>query len=317
MVATSTFHLTEILEHRFMQRNLLSSKDLSKKDILFIFKRTEELRKQTVPVEQIDMSKLGGLLFFEPSTRTRIGFEVAAWKLGVKTTIMQETKVLDTMSRAESIRDTIRTLNPYVTFFCIRHPDENIFDEIIPFTNHPVINCGNGYQEHPTQAFIDAYTMWTKFGKLDDLNITMIGELKYARAVHSLILLLSNFSNITINEFAPDQLRVQDDYKKAFEASGNTYKRIDKPDWDNTQVVYSTGFPPKNPSGTYSQVSRDKYKITKAITKKLPPDCIILNALPRIDEIDEDVDSLPNAHYFKQNELGLYVRMAIIEHYCL
>lgn len=299
-----------------MQRNLLSVSDLSKQDILAIFKRVDELRKQK-PAAEVDLSKLGALLFFEASTRTRIGFETAAWKLGVKSVVMQETKVNDAMSKAESMRDTIRTLDPYVSFFCVRHPDEDIFAEVVPYTKHPVINCGNGYKEHPTQALIDAYTMWSKFGSLDGLVITMVGELKYARAVHSLLLLLSKFSNITINEFAPLKLRVQDNYKKEFETDNNTYNRLTKPTWGNEQVVYVTGFPPKNPSGTFSQVVRDKYKVSMATVSKLAPNCIILDALPRIDEIDEDVDDTQNAYYFQQNEFGLYVRMAIIERYCL
>ncbi len=299
-----------------MSHNLLSIDNLSKQDILAIFKRVDELRKEQLQTE-LDLSKLGALLFFETSTRTRIGFEVAAWKMGVKSVVMQETKLNDTMSKAESMRDTIRTLDPYVSFFCIRHPDENIFDEVIPFTKHPVINCGNGYQEHPTQALIDGYTMWSKFGGLDGLNITMVGELKYARAVHSLFLLLSKFSNITVNEFAPAKLQIQPSYKKAFAVNGNTLNTFTKPEWGNEQVLYVTGFPPKNPSGTFSQTERNKYKVTLNAVSQLSPDCIILDALPRIDEIDEAVDDTPNAHYFQQNEFGLYVRMAVIERFCL
>ena len=299
-----------------MQRNLLSINDLNKQDILAIFKRVDELR-QKPPVSKPDLTKLGALLFFEASTRTRIGFEAAAWKMGIKSVVMQETKLNEQMSKAESMRDTIRTLDPYVSFFCIRHPDENIFSEVVPFTKRPVINGGNGYEEHPTQALIDAYTMWLRYGSLDGLRITMVGELKYARAVHSLLLLLAKFSGISINELAPTELQVQASYKKAFEANGNVYKKLSKPAWGSEQVIYVTGFPPKNPSGTFSQTLRNKYKITKAIVGQLSPDCIILNALPRIDEIDEDVDDTPNAYYFEQNEFGLYVRMAVIEQYCL
>lgn len=299
-----------------MQRNLLTVNDLSRQDILAIFKRVDELRKQQL-IGKVDLSKMGALLFFEASTRTRIGFEAAAWRMGVKSVVIQETKLNNTMSRAESMRDTIRTLDPYVTFFCIRHPDENIFLEVVPFTIRPVVNCGNGYQEHPTQALIDAYTMWSKFGDIDELNITIIGELKYARAVHSLLLLLSKFSNVSVNEITPAELQVQAVYKNVFEANGNIYQRLSKPNWGKEQVVYVTGFPPKNPNGTFSQATRDKYKITLATIKQLSPTCIILNALPRIDEIDEEVDDTPNAYYFQQNEFGLYVRMAIIERYCL
>lgn len=299
-----------------MQRNLLSVNDLSKQDVLAIFKKADSLRKQQ-QVSEVDLSKLGALLFFEASTRTRIGFEAASWKMGVKSIVIQETKLNNTMSRAESVRDTIRTLDPYVSFFCIRHPDKNIFSEVVPFTKRPVINCGNGYEEHPTQALIDAYSMWSKFGNLDGLLITMVGELKYSRAVHSLLLLLAKFSNITVNELSPMDLCVQTIYKDAFRSNGNTFRTLSKPTWGDEQVVYASGFPPKNPSGTFSQSIRNKYKINAAMVKQLSTDCIILNALPRIDEIDKEVDDTPNAYYFKQNELSLYVRMAVIERYCL
>jgi len=145
----------------------------------------------------------------------------------------------------------------------------------------------------------------------------MIGELKYARSVHSLLILLSNFSNITINEVAPPQLRVQDGYKTLFAVHGNTHRSYTKHDWGKEQVVYVTGFPPKNPSGTFSQATRDTYKITKSVAGKLAHGSIILNALPRIDEIDEAVDNMPNACYFTQNEYGLFVRMAVLEMCCL
>lgn len=300
-----------------MVRSLLSISDISKKEIFSIFEHTDNLRKNQTKTPIVDTSKIAGLLFFEPSTRTRIGFEVAAWRMGIKSVIMQETKNLTTMSNAESISDTIQTLNPYVSFYCVRHPSEKIFDEIMPFTNHPVLNCGNGYLEHPTQSLIDAYTIWTKFGRLDDLEISIVGNLKYTRAVHSLILLLSKFSNITINELTPPKLQLQDEYIQAFEAGGNKFIRSAKSNWGKEQVVYVTGFPPKNPVGNCSNSIRKMYIITKDISDKLDKNCIIMNPLPRIDEIDEAVDSSPKAHYFIQNEMGLFVRMAIFKKFFL
>lgn len=300
-----------------MSRNFISAKDLSREDVLAIFKRADEFSTSRVVPTRVNLSHLGGLLFFEPSTRTRIGFEAAAWKLGINTVVMNETKQTESMSQSESMADTIRTLNAHVSFYCIRHPSEKIFDQIIPYTQHAVINGGNGYQEHPTQALIDTYTMWLRFGSLDGLTITLIGEIAYARAVHSMLILLANFSGVTINELTPLQLKLQDNYKNLFEVNGNRYCRLNKPSWGKEQVLYSTGFPPKNPSGTFLEPLRSKYKITRAIASKLAPDCIILDALPRIDEIDQEVDSLPAAYYFKQNELSLYVRMAIIDYFCL
>ncbi len=299
-----------------MPHNLIEAKTISKKEVAEIMALAEELRTSKVS-NPTNTDKIGGLLFFEPSTRTRIGFEVAAIKLGCKLVTVKETKFKDTMTEPESITDTIKTFNPLLDFFLIRHPEDNVFKQITPYANKSIINCGNGYNEHPTQALINLYTIWHKLGRLDNFTITFIGDVKYSRAAHSFIKLLSYFKGITINEVAPSELGMQEDEVRGFELNGNRYKRLDQSVWGKEDVVYSTGFPPRNPSGEYSQEIRDKYKITVEIADKLSRDCIVLNDLPRIDEIDQDVDDLDCAYYFKQNELGLFVRMAILKKYCL
>jgi aspartate carbamoyltransferase catalytic subunit len=298
-----------------MARNLLSMQDLSKDEVLDIFRQADVLRNRALANSEIKNSKIGGLLFFEPSTRTRIGFEVASWKMGYKTVFLDETKPSIAKGWSESMPDTIRTLNASVDFYFIRHPDARVFDQILPYTTNPVINCGNGHDEHPSQALIDAYAMWTKFGQLDGLAITLIGDLRYSRSTHSLMKLLSKFTGIAVQELAPDELRLGSTYTKAFEKNGS-YIRAQKASWEDQQVVYSAGFPPINPSGTFPQSTVKRFAITKTIADLLPEESIILNPLPRIDEIEVEVDSSPKAYYFKQNELGLYVRMAIVQSYC-
>ncbi len=296
-----------------MARNLLSIKDLSKDDVINIFHQADMLRRESdFPLQN---TRVGGLLFFEPSTRTRVGFEVASWKLGYKTVFLDEAKPSVAKGWSESMPDTIRTLNASVDFYFIRHPDANIFDQVLPYTSCPVINCGNGYDEHPTQALIDAYAMWTKFGRLDGLSITFIGDLKYSRSTHSLMQLLSKFSGVKIQEIAPDKLRLDTAYTEILRKKG-AYIRADVAHWGDAQVVYSAGFPPISPAGTFPQSIVKRYVVTRAIADTLPEGSIILNPLPRIDEIEVEVDSSPKAYYFKQNELGLYIRMAIVKAYC-
>ncbi len=299
-----------------MLRNLISMKDLDRADFEALCEQADLYRQNPDKSVPIDTSQQGALLFFESSTRTRIGFESAAWKLGIKTVSIYETKHTDTMSAAESLADTIRTLSPYVSFFCIRHSDEDVYSQVLPYTKHPVVNCGNGNQEHPTQALIDGYSMLRRFGKIDGLNIVMTGALLHSRAAHSLLRLLSNFKGIQISVFTPPELDFSKDTISEFIKNGNTYKRLDYPDWNKAQVIYSAGFPPKNPSGEYSQAVRDKYNITREIADQLG-DGIIMSPLPRIDEINPDVDDTVQAHYFQQNENGLYIRMAIIEKFCI
>lgn len=299
-----------------MPQNLISTKDLDRADFEALCEQADLYRQNPDESIPIDTSQQGALLFFESSTRTRIGFESAAWKLGIKTVSIYETKHNDTMSAAESLADTIRTLNPYVSFFCIRHSDEDVYRQVLPYTKHPVVNCGNGNQEHPTQALIDGYTMLRRFGEIDGLNIVMTGALLHSRAAHSLLKLLSNFEGIQVSGFTPPELDFSKDAISEFVKNGNEYSNLDSPDWGKSQIIYSAGFPPKNPSGEYSQEVRDSYKVTREIAEKLG-DGIVMNPLPRIDEIDTDVDDMPQAHYFQQNENGLYMRMAVVSSYCL
>ncbi len=300
-----------------MPQNLLSTKDINRDDFEALCEQAESFRQNPDESVQIDTTQQGGLLFFESSTRTRIGFETAAWKLGIKTVSIYETKHNDTMSAAESLSDTIRTLNPYVSFFCVRHSDEDVLSQILPYTSqHPVVNCGNGTQEHPTQALIDGYTMLSHFGSIDGLNITMTGALRHSRAARSLLTLLSNFEGVKVSGFTEPTLHFSKEDVRRFVKNGNEYQYLASPDWCNSQVIYSAGFPPKTPSGEYSQTVRDAYKITRETANELG-DGIIMNPLPRIDEIDTDVDDTPQAHYFQQNENGLYMRMAVVSRYCL
>lgn len=294
--------------------NLLSIKDISREDILHLFAVADECRLKRDKANTIDASKLFGLLFFQPSTRTRIGFETASWKLGYKSVLLDEAKPSISEGWAESMPDTIRTMNAYVNAYFIRHHNEEVFNEVTPFTDFPIINCGNGYDEHPTQALIDAYAIWVKFGRLDDLTITFIGDTRYSRSVHSLILLLAKFKGNTVNEITPKELSLPNKYTDIFKKN-NSLKQITKQELGSEQVLYSAGFPPINPSGNFSQKIVRQYIIDNKVEASLAEDCVIMNPLPRIDEIDTEVDISSKAYYFQQNELGLYMRMAIVKHF--
>jgi aspartate carbamoyltransferase catalytic subunit len=296
--------------------NLISIKDISKEYILKLFAQADKYRLKAHEKVPFNTEKSFGLLFFQPSTRTRVGFETASWKLGYKTVILDEAKPSVSKGWSETIPDTIRTMNAYVNAFFIRHSDEDIFNQVVPYTKYPVINCGNGYDEHPTQALIDAYAIWVKFGSLDNLTITFIGDTRYSRSVHSLVLLFAKFSGNTINEITPKELNLSNDYTNNFKKN-NSLKQITKQELGNEQVLYSAGFPPINPSGTFSQKIIRQYIVDSKIERSLAKDCVIMNPLPRIDEIDTEVDKSPKAYYFTQNELGLYMRMAIVKSFIL
>ena len=229
--------------------NLLSVKALSREDILHLFAMADEYRLKQNRANMIDTSTLFGLLFFQPSTRTRVGFETASWKLGYKSVILDEAKPSVSEGWSESMADTVRTMNAYVNAYFIRHHNEKIFEEVTPYTDYPIINCGNGYDEHPTQALIDAYAIWVKFGRLDNLTITFIGDTRYSRSVHSLVLLLAKFSGNTVNEITPKELSLPDKYTHDFKKN-NSLKQLTKQELGGEQVLYSAGFPPINPSSS-------------------------------------------------------------------
>jgi aspartate carbamoyltransferase catalytic subunit len=304
-----------------MATNLLSSTELSRPQVESLIEAADRhvatdgsIKIESLPV---DTSRQGGLLFFESSTRTRIGFETAVWKLGIKAVSVYEPKVNDTMSAAESLSDTIRVLDPSVDFFGVRHPDADVFEQITPYTKKPIINCGSGNAEHPTQALIDAFGIWKHLGRLDGIEVTMLGALRYSRAARSLINLLSNFDEVSITAITEPSLQLTDDDLGLFRATGNNYRTATTTNWSGQEIVYSAGFPPKTPYGDFSQEIRDKYRITPEDVELMDKRTIIMNPLPRIDEIAPGVDEYQQAYYFRQNELALPMRMAIIEQFCL
>lgn len=255
------------------------------------------------------------LLFFADSTRTRFGFQSAAYKLSGQVLALTDTKFEVRMSTAESIEDTVRSLEEYTDAFYIRSNSETIFEKILPYTKKPIINCGNGYDEHPTQSLIDLFTLYKEFGTIDGLILTLVGDLRHMRTVHSLMIALSNFTNITVNVVAPPELQMPAQYTDDFIAAGNTLIHHGSLPQNPGNVVYAAGFAPHTPIGSFSEDVRKNFIITEEYTRSLDVSTKILCPLPRIDEIETSVDALPHATYFKQSAHALYMRMAIMDYY--
>lgn len=299
----------EVTKHN----NLLSIADLTRSDIERLIGSARTLREGRSPLgRRLSFSFIAGLLFFEESTRTRIGFQSAVYRLGGEVCILKETKFKESMSSSESVEDTVRVLDAYTDILCIRHPHDNIFSRIIPLVKKPLINCGNGHDEHPTQALTDLFALRELTGKIDGLSVAIVGDLRHMRAAHSLLLGLSKFSNITVCCISPKPLAMPKKYTSVFRKTSNVLHESAELVLRDYDVVYMAGFPPKTPVRAFGKVVRRKYQINAKTLKSLKKNSVILCPLPRVDEIAKDVDHTPFAKYFEQSELGLYMRMAVI-----
>lgn len=295
-----------------MNQQLISINQLSRDEIERLIEAANNFAEGSSPRRTLN-SFIVGLLFFEESTRTLIGFQTAAYRLGLQTINLNETKKQQRMSSGESPEDTIRVLAPYLDLVCVRSTDGNIFSKIQPLINKPIINCGNGTDEHPTQALIDLMAIKNLNKHIDDIRIAVVGDLRHMRTSHSLVLALSKFKKIYVRAISPFLLKLPKKYRIAYLESGNKLEETEKLDLRDIDVVYVTGFALKTPIKTFSKKVRHKYQINIKVINQLRQGVTILCPLPRVDEITAEVDETKHAKYFLQSEFGLYMRMAILE----
>jgi aspartate carbamoyltransferase catalytic subunit len=251
-------------------------------------------------------------LFFEPSTRTRLSFEAAMLKLGGSTIGFAEAEIAS-VRKGENLADTIRTVENYADIIALRHPLEGAAKLAAEFSKIPILNAGSGAEEHPTQAFMDLYTLQKEKGKIDGLKIALVGDLRYGRTVHSLAYALSLY-NIELYLISPESLRMRHEVIRAIKnkisivEDTNLEKIIPQIDVLYVTRIQKERFP--DPA-EYAKV-KGIYKIDLKTLKSAKNDMIILHPLPRLDEIAAEVDSKPQARYFQQVWNGIVVRMALL-----
>src|SRR5258708_1263361 len=295
---------------------MISVKEFSSTDLEYMFGVAHEMRGMVERVGTFDLpkGKIMANLFYEPSTRTSSSFTAAMERLGGSVIPINEVKY-SSVSKGESLPDTIRTLECYADVIVLRHPETGSAAIAAKAARKPVINAGDGVGEHPTQALLDTFTIQEELGRLDNLNVTMLGDLKYGRTVHSLSRLLSQFMNITLNYVSPEILKmpkeVMDEVaeKKVPQAE---FLSLDKV-LPETDVLYVTRVQKERfeDPADYEKV-RGAYVIDPAIMKSAKKDMIVMHPLPRVTEISMDFDEDPRAAYFRQMDYGLYARMALL-----
>ena len=292
-------------------RSLVSIDDFSTIEILKILRLTEEFEKE--PIQKLLEGKVIATLFFEPSTRTRLSFESAISRLGGKIVGFSDASTTS-VSKGETLNDTIRTVSNYCDLIVMRHPIEGSARFASEIASVPVINAGDGANQHPSQTLLDLYSIKKTQGRLEDLNIFLVGDLKYGRTVHSLMMAMSRW-NATFNFISPEELKMPEEYKIYLDNVGlKYYEHTDFTDIvSKADIIYMTRVQRERFSDPieYEKV-KNVYVLRNSILKNTKPNMRILHPLPRVNEIHIDVDSNPKAYYFEQALNGVYTRQAII-----
>lgn len=254
-------------------------------------------------------------LFYEESTRTRFSFESAALKLGARIMSTENAAQFSSAAKGETIQDTIRVVSNYCDAIVLRHPISGTAERAAQVSTVPIINAGDGIGEHPTQALLDIYTIQHELDRLHQFKIAMIGDLLNGRTVHSLARLLCLFKGIKMFFVSPEALAMPQEIKEELSNCGLGFEETEcLDDVVNIADIFYVTRIQKN--RFVDEREYDKYKnvycITPTITERMSPDSIIMHPLPRVNEIDQAVDSDQRAVYFRQAENGLYMRMAIL-----
>ena len=294
-----------------MPKNLISVQDLSKEEILHILDVAKEFEANR---EQDFLSgKVIACLFFEPSTRTRLSFESAINRLGARVIGFPDNRNTS-QTKGETLEDTIRIVSNYVDMIVMRHPMAGAADIAASVASVPVINAGDGANQHPTQTLLDLYAIRKTQDRLEGLDIDMVGDLKYGRAVHSLVEALRHFSPRFVFT-SPEELTMPRKYVEMLDETDIPYVQTGNIEYglNDCDILYMTRvqeerFPDKD---EYDKV-KDVYRLTASMLGGVRPNLKIMHPLPRVNEIAPDVDTTPYAWYFRQAGDGMYVRMAII-----
>jgi aspartate carbamoyltransferase catalytic subunit len=286
---------------------LLSAASLSRADVNALLSAA---RRYRVAGGRRHDGAVIALVFLEDSLRTRVGFDVAAARLGSATTTVTATRRSTAMWADETPEDMIRSIAPVVDAVCLRHPDCHALAKLVDV---PVINCGNGQDEHPTQALIDIFAIDELLGGVDGLRIAMIGDLAGMRSAHSLAYLLARFDDIHVRCIAPAGLGLPVPCVAALEAGGATITQSTTLDVNDVDIVYVAGLPAETSIGVLSAAQQADYRVTEDVVSRMPPHARVLCPLPRVDEIDRDVDESAAAAYFVQAQMSGWMRIAVLD----
>ncbi len=296
-----------------MEKNsLISLADYSREKIAYLIQMAEEFERH--PNRRMLEGKVVATLFFEPSTRTRLSFETAANRLGARVIGFADPKVTSG-TKGETLKDTIMMVSNYADIIVMRHYLEGAAryaSEIAPI---PIVNAGDGANQHPSQTMLDLYSIYKTQGRLDNLDIYLVGDLKYGRTVHSMLMAMHHF-NPTFHFIAPEELAMPQMYKQFCDEHGIRYVEHTEFNADviaGADILYMTRVQRERFTDLmeYERV-KDRYLLKLDMLSKVRENMRILHPLPRVNEIEYSIDENPHAYYFEQARNGLYIRQALL-----
>jgi aspartate carbamoyltransferase catalytic subunit len=296
----------------FKGRDIISIKDFTRDEIDYVLKIAGAMEPIAKSGSDMLHGKTLATLFFEPSTRTRLSFEAAMHKLG-GTAIGFAEPERASIKKGENLADTVRVVENYADVIALRHPLEGAARLAAEFAQVPIINAGSGAEEHPTQALLDLYTILKEKNRIDGLNVALMGDLRYGRTVHSLAYALSLY-DVKLYLVSPELLRMRREVLDAIKEKVSVAEKTGiKEVLPETDVLYVTRIQEERfpDPAEYAKV-RGTYKIGLDTLKDAKEDLIIMHPLPRVDEIDDEVDETPHARYFQQVWNGTVMRMALL-----
>jgi len=297
-------------------KDIISALQFERAEVEGLFRLADQLRKEISEKGVLDYAKgkVMATVFLEPSTRTKLSFQFAMVRLGGE--VIDFEVSASSLAKGETDIDTLKIIDGYdPDVMVLRQKKPHFPEEIAGMIKAPIINGGDGPNEHPTQALLDVYTIWRELGKVDGLTIGIMGDLKYGRTPSSLSYLLSKFNDITIYYIAPDVLQIREEVLKNIEGKVTYHQVNDVSEvMEKLDVLYVTRLQKerfKDPS-EYERL-KGSYKIDKEFLSKFKRIPIIMHPLPRVWELDPGVDELPQAKYFEQAKNGMYIRAALIK----
>ena len=294
------------------KKNLVTIAHLTKEELMYMMEMAGEFEKH--PNRKILDGRVVATLFFEPSTRTRLSFETAANRLGARVIGFTDPKVTSS-TKGETLKDTIMMVSNYADVIVMRHYLEGAARYASEVSPVPVVNAGDGANQHPSQTMLDLYSIYKTQGRLDDLEILLVGDLKYGRTVHSLLMAMRHF-NPTFHFIAPKELAMPEEYKVYCREHGIRFteqEEFNEHAIAQADIVYMTRVQRERFTDLmeYERV-KDVYILREKMLRSAKANMKILHPLPRVNEIAYDVDENPHAYYFEQAHNGLFAREAII-----